>query len=180
MSFFPHNTPLPYESSAENAIIAAQELAYALQNPTPQAPFSNIGESQLVEIEKLFKIFIKADDDRKSTKDPPHKQSYHTAASIPQTPHPVRTEYIPTPQPNVIEDEEGGRPANFQHKVHRSPSGPHTIHTEVPSLSPRVNTAQSPRVDMGGTSSNLRLRRNEIVQPRYALTAQGQTPRKAN
>ena len=50
VEFFPHNTPLPYKSSAENAIIAAQELAYTLQNPTPQAPFSNIGESQLVAI----------------------------------------------------------------------------------------------------------------------------------
>ena len=126
VEFFPHNTPLPYKSPAENAIIVAQELVYALQNPAPQSPFSNIGESQLVAIETLSKIFTKAAEDRKSTTDPPHKQSYHTAASISKTPQPGRTEYIPPPQPNVIEDEEGLISGNFQHKVRRSPSG-HTL-----------------------------------------------------
>ena len=180
VEFFPHNTPLPYKYSAENSIIAARELAYALQKPSPQAPFSNIGESQLVAIETLSKIFTKADDDRKSTIDPPHNQADHTAASIPNTPPPGRTEYSPTPQPNVIEDEDGLRPANFHHKVHRSSSGPHTIPPEVPIPSPRVNTAQPPRVDMGGPSSNLRSRGHKNIWPRYALTAQGQTPREAN
>ena len=63
-------------------MIAVQELAYALQNPAPQAPFSNIGESQLVAIEQLSKIFTKASDDRKSMEDPPQQQEYHTAAGI--------------------------------------------------------------------------------------------------
>ena len=132
VEFLPHNSPLPYKSSAENAIIAAQECAYALQNPAPQAPFSNIGKSQLVAIETLSKIFTKAAEYGKSTTNPPHNQADHIAASIPQTPHPGQTEYIPTPQPNSIEDKEVVRPANFQHKVHRSPSVPHTIPTEVP------------------------------------------------
>ena len=171
VEFSPHNTPLPYKSSEENAIIAAQELAYALQNPAPQAPFSNIGESQLVAIETLSKIFTKAADDRKSTADPPQQQSDHTAAGIPKTLQPGRTKYIPPPQPNAIEDEEGLRTTKFQHKVHRSPSGPQIIPPEVPILSPRVNTAQPPRVDMGGPSSNLRSRGNKNTRPRYALTA---------
>ena len=72
------------------------------------------------------------------------------------------------------------RPENCQYKIHRSPSGTHTIPPEVPSPSPKVNTAQPPRVDMGGPSYSLRSRRNKIFQPRYALTAQGQTPCKAN
>ena len=165
VEFFLHNTPLPYKSSAENAIIAARELAYALHNPAPQAPFSNIGESQLVAIETLYNIFTKAADDGKRTTDSPHNQSDHTAASVPQTPQPGRTEYIPTTQPNVIEDEEGLRPANFQHKVHRSPSGPHTIPPEVPIPSPRVNTEQPPREDMGGPSSSLRSRGNKNIRP---------------
>ena len=133
VDFFLHNTPLPYKSSAENAIIASRELPYALQNPSPQAPFSNIGKSQLVAIETLSKIFAKAANEGKSTKDPPHKQAYYTAASIPQTPHPGQNEYIPTPQPNVIEDEKGVRTENCQHKIHRSPSGPQTIPSEIPS-----------------------------------------------
>ena len=105
VGFLPHNTPLPYKSSEENAIIVARELDYALQNPAPQVTFSNIGESQLVAIETLSKMFTKADDDGKSTKDTPYKQANHTAASIPQIPPPGRPEYTPTPQPNVIEDE---------------------------------------------------------------------------
>ena len=124
-------------------------------------------------IETLSKIFTKVADDGKSTADPPHKPEDHTVASIPQTPQPGRTEYIPTPYHNVIEDEEGARPENSQHKVNRYPSGPHTIPPEVPIPSPRVNTAQPPRVDMGGTSSNLRSRGNKNIKPRYALTAKG-------
>ena len=115
-----------------------------------------------------------------STEDPPHKQAYNTAAITHKTPQPKRTEYIPPLQPNFIEDEEGLRLANFQHKVYRYPSGPHTIPPEVPIPSPRVNTAQPPRVDMGGPSSNLRSRVNKHPKPRYVLTAQGQTPRKEN
>ena len=61
-------------------------------------------------IETLSNIFTKAADDGKSTKDPPQKPEDHTATGISQTPQPGRTEYIPTPQPNDIEDEEGVRP----------------------------------------------------------------------
>ena len=159
VEFFPHNTPLPYKSSAENSIIAALELAFALKNPAPQSPFSNIGESQLVAIEQLSKIFIKAADDRKITADPPQLQSYHTASSIPKTLQPGQTKYIPPPQPNVIEDEEGLRPTIFQHNVQRSPSGPHVIPPEVPIPSPRVNTAQPPRVYMGGYQFQFKINR---------------------
>ena len=50
IEFFPHNTPLPYYFSSENVIIVARELAHDLKNPAPQAPFSNIGDSQIVAI----------------------------------------------------------------------------------------------------------------------------------
>ena len=72
------------------------------------------------------------------------------------------------------------RPENSQHNIHRYPSRPHNIPPEFPHPSPRVNTAQTPRVDMGGPSSNLIPRRNILVQPQYALTAQVQTTREAN
>ena len=84
IEFFQNNTPLSYKYSAEKAIIAARELAYALQNPSPQAPFSNICESQLVAIGKLSKIFTKSADDRKSTAGPPQQQTDHTDANIPK------------------------------------------------------------------------------------------------
>ena len=44
VEFFPQNTPLPYKSSAENATIVSLELANAIKNPAPNAPFSNIGD----------------------------------------------------------------------------------------------------------------------------------------
>ena len=57
VELFPHNTPLPYNSSSKNVIIAAHELAHALHNPVPQAPFSNIGDSQMLEIDQFSDIF---------------------------------------------------------------------------------------------------------------------------
>ena len=71
-------------------------------------------------------------------------------------------------------------PENFHHKFHRSPSGPHIIPRAVPIPSTRMNTAQPPRVDMGGPSSNLRSRCNKNIRSRYALIAQCQTLREAN
>ena len=68
---FPHNTPLPYKHSYENVIIAARELAHALKKPAPQAPFSNIGDSQIVTIEQLSHIFSKTADNVKKRADPP-------------------------------------------------------------------------------------------------------------
>ena len=157
-----------------------RELAYAFQNPAPQAPFSNIRKSQLVAIDQLSKIFTKADDDGKSTEDPPQQQEEKTAAGIPQTLQQGRTKYIPPPHPNVIEYEEGKKPTNSQQKVHRYPSGPHIISPVVTIPSPRVNTAQTTRVDTGGTSSNLRSIGNKNPRPRYSLTAQYQKPREEN
>ena len=94
LSFFSHNTPLPYKSSAENDIIAARGFAYALDNPSPQAPFSNIGDSQLVAIEQFSKIFTKAAENVKISVDPPQHQSEQTAANIPKKLHPGWTKCI--------------------------------------------------------------------------------------
>ena len=102
VEFFLHNTSIPYKSSAENAIIAARELAYALKNPAHQAPFSNTGNSQLVAIEQLSKIFTKAADNANSTADPPQQQAEQTAYIIPQKLQPGWTKYIPSQQPNGL------------------------------------------------------------------------------
>ena len=75
VEFFPHNTPLPYKYSAENSIIAVRGLAYALNKPAPQVPFSNIVDSQLVAIKQLSKIFTKAADNVKRKADPPQQQA---------------------------------------------------------------------------------------------------------
>ena len=94
VEFFLHHNPLPYKSSAENAIIVARELAYALKNPAPKAPFSNIRDSRWVVIEKLSKIFTKAADNGKSTVDPPQQQAKNIAAVRPQKLQPGWNKYI--------------------------------------------------------------------------------------
>ena len=75
VNFFSHNTPLPYNSSSENFIITAHELAHALKKPAPQAPFSNKGDSQMVSIEKLSQIFSKVADNFQKRADPPRQQT---------------------------------------------------------------------------------------------------------
>ena len=116
----------------------------------------------------------------KSAADPPQQQAEQTAAMVPKKLQPGCTKYIPSVQANVIEDEEGNKPSNYQHKVHISPSGPHIIHPEVPIPPPRVNTVQPLRVDKGGHSSNLRSRGNKNPRPQYALTEKCQKTRESN
>ena len=140
---------------------------------------SNTRDFQIFAIEQLSKIFTKADDNLKSTTDHPQQQAEKTAASVPRKLHPGWTKYIASVHPNVIEDEEGKEPTNYQHKVHIYPPGPRIIPPEVPIPPPRVNTALPPSLDKRGPSSNYISRGNKDTRPRYALTSQCQRP-KAN
>ena len=74
VGFFRHNTPLPYNSSSENVIISAHELAYVLNNPAHKAPFFNIGNSQMVAIDQLSDIFSKVADNLQQILDTPKQQ----------------------------------------------------------------------------------------------------------
>ena len=47
VEFSPHYGKMPYRSSAENVITAANELTHDLQNPSPASPFSNVGDKQM-------------------------------------------------------------------------------------------------------------------------------------
>ena len=60
VEFFPHNSKMPFRSSAENATVAATELINALQNPTPAAPFAHIGDKQIEALQQLATIFKQA------------------------------------------------------------------------------------------------------------------------
>ena len=62
----------------------AHELAHALKNPAPQAPFSNIGDSQMVAIEQLSNIFSKVADILRQRSDPPQQQPVKKSAIVPQ------------------------------------------------------------------------------------------------
>ena len=102
------------------------------------------------------------------------------SAIIPQKVHPYRTKPLHSVHPNVIEDDKGKEPTNFQHKLHISPSGTSIIPPEVPVPPPRVQTAQPPRVDKEGPSSNLRSIGKKKTLPLYALTSQFQKTHETN
>ena len=158
----------------------ARELAYALKNPAPQAPFSNISDSQIVAIEQLSQIFSKEADNVKKRADPPQQQTMEKPAIVPQKAHPDWTKPLPSVHPNVIEDDEGKESKKIQHKVQMSPSGPIINPPEVPLPPPRLQTAKPPRVDKGGPISNLRSRGKKNIMPLYALTAKFQKTHEAN
>ena len=102
VEFFPHNTLLPYNYSSENVIIAAHKLAHALKNPAPQAPISNIGDSQMVAIEQLSDIFSTVADNLRQIVYPPQQQPVTKFAIIPHKVRPTMTKPIPSEQPNII------------------------------------------------------------------------------
>ena len=60
------------------------------------------------------------------------------------------------------------------------PSGPSMIPPELPVPPTRVQTAQPPRVDTGGPSSNLRSRGKKTPIPLFSLTAQSLKTHEAN
>ena len=96
VEFSPQNTPLPYNYSSENVIIAAHKLDHALQNPAPQAPFSNIGDSQMEVIEKLSDIFSKVADNLQQRLDPPQQRPVIKSDIIPHKVRPNMTKPIPS------------------------------------------------------------------------------------
>ena len=60
VEFFPTQSKMPNTSSADAAIIAAQELIHALQNPAPATPFANMGNDRLQALRHLAQIFHSA------------------------------------------------------------------------------------------------------------------------
>ena len=178
--FFPHNTPLIYNSSSENIIVMAHELDHALHNTALQAPFSDIGNSQMVVIEKLSGIFIKVTDNLHQILDPPQQKPVTNSATIPHKLCPTLVKPISLENPNIIEDYDGNSPTYIQCNVHVPPSGPHIILPDVPVPPPKLCPAQPPRVDTGVPSSNLRSSCKKNIVPNFALAAKFQQVREAN
>ena len=57
VEFLPHNSKIPFRSSAENATIAATELIHDLCNPALAAPYAHIGDAQMQASEQLAESF---------------------------------------------------------------------------------------------------------------------------
>jgi hypothetical protein len=58
--FFPHKFTLPFPSSRELAVQAAEDLTHALLNPQPAGPFCQVGAEQAIALRKLANIFASA------------------------------------------------------------------------------------------------------------------------
>ena len=95
-------------------MIAAHKLAHALQNPAPQAPFYNIGDSQMVTIEQLSGIFPKVAANMSQPLDPPQKQPVTKYTPLPHQVRPAQAKPIPLERPNIIEEDDGNSPTYFQ------------------------------------------------------------------
>ena len=103
-------TILPHK----NVILAAHELAHALKNPAPQAPFYNISDSQLAAIEQLSDIFSKVVDILHQIVNPPQQRPVTKPSIIPHKVCLTMTKHITSEQTNIIEDDDGKSPTSFQ------------------------------------------------------------------
>ena len=127
--------------------MSAHELAHALKNPAPQAPFSNICDSQMVAIEQISDIFSKVADNLHQILDPPQQRLVTKSAIIPHKLCPTLTKTIPSEKPNIIEDDDGNSLTSFLRNGHMSPSGPHIILPDVPV--PPLDVAQDAPLVVG-------------------------------
>ena len=92
----------------------------------------------------------------------------------------TRAKPIPAEWTNIIEDDDGNIPTDFQLNIHISPSVPHIILQDVPVPPPRVSPAQPSRVGMGGPRSDLIYSCKKNPVPNFALAAQLLQVREAN
>ena len=57
VEIFPHNTKIPFVSSADPYSLVAVYLTEVLLHPNPEAPLSHIGETQLESLIKPVTLF---------------------------------------------------------------------------------------------------------------------------
>jgi hypothetical protein len=57
VNFFPTEVKVPFPSSRDLANEAKKQLTYALVNPHPDGPFTQVGNEQLTTLKKLAAIF---------------------------------------------------------------------------------------------------------------------------
>jgi hypothetical protein len=57
LDFFPHNSPMPQNSSTDRLLMAAHDMTDALKHPHPGVPFSTIGDETITALTTLAAIF---------------------------------------------------------------------------------------------------------------------------
>ena len=131
MKFLPHRCKIPENTSEEVAIEAAHRLVQALQNPVPQAPFSEDKNDTGRALKKLADIFLQTSQPAQS---PAKKQPMITPKRNALPPRviapPPRVEIIP-PRAAVIsprvQEKTTGKPFLRLTRNSPSPGEPHKI-----------------------------------------------------
>jgi hypothetical protein len=124
VEFFPSKTAMPQTSSNDLSTIADLELSNTLQKPSPAAPLSHIGTSQLQAVRQLSDIFTAALPPTITQHAPPMSQaSSQCRNTIP--PAPVYMLGSPRQEPTYI-------------------ATPHQSPRLAPYPSPRVSPGQAP------------------------------------
>jgi hypothetical protein len=57
VELFPTEVKIPFQSSMDLATEASKQLTYGLINPQPAGPFAQVGDNQLIALNKLAAIF---------------------------------------------------------------------------------------------------------------------------
>jgi hypothetical protein len=57
LKFFPHNYQMPRLSSTDRLLMAAHDMADALQNPHNEVPFTQVGDDTISALTALAEIF---------------------------------------------------------------------------------------------------------------------------
>ena len=162
---FPTQYSIPLQFFLRKCHNRGSWISPCLEDPiTPSAIFQHRRLPNGCSLATIPDIFEVADNVKKRA-DPPQHQTVKKSAIVPQKVHPDRTKPLPSVQTNFIEDDEGNYSTSFQYKVHVYPSGPRIITPEVPVPPTMVHTAQPPRVDTEGPSSNLRSRGKKTPIP---------------
>ena len=108
--FFPHEFDMPRTSSADAAVVAAQDLVHALQHPTPASPFAQVKSDQAAALLQLADIFLRA----------PRKPNPRPAQPAPASPPRMAPSQAPATLPRV--------PARTPPTIPPvAPQGPHLI-----------------------------------------------------
>jgi hypothetical protein len=133
LEFFPHNYQIPQLSSTDRLIMAANDMADALQNPHPEVPLAQIGDdtvSALAELAAIFKL----------------KLRQTPAATLPTVPPQVIQRPCPTESSNTLLD--SPMPLPLQTRSHTTIHTQDMTHAPLPLrvVTPRTLRPSPPRV----------------------------------
>jgi hypothetical protein len=136
LELFPHHYQMPQLSSTDRLIMAAKDMADALQNPNPEVPFASVGDDTIAALTDLAAIF------KLKIQQTPPPATEAAPAKIVQRPHPAPSSAQIRNSPMPIE-----RQTRSQTIIHTQdiPNVPLSLRV----VTPRTRRQSPPRVPTG-------------------------------